>query len=45
MTEDPERIARSVLFELEERLATHDLDRIVDFFTEDAPFGSKAAGD
>jgi ketosteroid isomerase-like protein len=35
MTEDPERSARSVLAELEERLATHDLDQIVDFFTED----------
>jgi uncharacterized protein (TIGR02246 family) len=35
MTEDPERSARSVLAELEERLATHDLDRIVGFFTED----------
>jgi uncharacterized protein (TIGR02246 family) len=35
MTEDPERSARGVLAELEERLATHDLDQIVDFFTED----------
>lgn len=35
MTEDPERSARSVLTELEERLATHDLDRIVGFFTDD----------
>jgi hypothetical protein len=31
MIEDPERSARAVLAELEERLATHDLDRIVDF--------------
>ena len=35
MTEDPERSARSVLAELEERLATHDIDRIVGFFTDD----------
>ena len=35
MIEDPERSARSVLAELEERLATHDLDRIVSFFTDD----------
>jgi uncharacterized protein (TIGR02246 family) len=35
MIEDPEQGARSVLAELEERLATHDLDRMVDFFTED----------
>jgi uncharacterized protein (TIGR02246 family) len=35
VTEDPERSARAVLAELEERLATHDLDQIVDFFTED----------
>jgi uncharacterized protein (TIGR02246 family) len=35
MAEDPERSALSVLAELEERLATHDLAQIVDFFTED----------
>jgi uncharacterized protein (TIGR02246 family) len=35
MTDDPERSARTVLAELEERPATHDFDRIVDFFTED----------
>jgi uncharacterized protein (TIGR02246 family) len=35
VTEDPEQGARSVLAELEERLATHDLDRMVDFFTDD----------
>jgi uncharacterized protein (TIGR02246 family) len=35
MIEYPEQGARSVLAELEERLATHDLDRMVDFFTED----------
>jgi uncharacterized protein (TIGR02246 family) len=35
VAEDPERSARSVLAELEERLATHDLAQIVDFFTED----------
>jgi len=35
MIEDPERSARSVLAELEERLATHDIDRIVGFFTDD----------
>jgi uncharacterized protein (TIGR02246 family) len=35
MARDPERSARSVLAELEERLATHDLAQFVDFFTED----------
>ena len=35
MNEDPERTARTVLAELEERLATHDIDRIAGFFTDD----------
>jgi uncharacterized protein (TIGR02246 family) len=35
MTDDSEPSARRVLGELEARLATHDLDQIVDFFTED----------
>ena len=35
MTEDPELSARVVLSELEERLATHDLDQIADFFADD----------
>lgn len=35
VTEDAEASARSVLAELEKRLATHDLDQIVDFFTDD----------
>jgi uncharacterized protein (TIGR02246 family) len=35
MTAEAERSARGVLGELEERLATHDLDQMVAFFTED----------
>ena len=35
MTADPEHVARTVLAELEERLATHDLDQMADFFTDD----------
>ena len=35
MTEGPEQAARDVLAELEERLATHDLERMTDFFTDD----------
>jgi uncharacterized protein (TIGR02246 family) len=35
MTENSEQSARDVLAELEERLATHNLDQIGAFFTED----------
>ena len=35
VTRGPEQSARAVLAELETRLATHDLDQMVDFFTED----------
>ena len=35
MTSESEVAARRVLDELEERLATHDLDRMVDFFASD----------
>jgi uncharacterized protein (TIGR02246 family) len=35
MSEDPERTARRVLAELEERLATHDLDQMAAFFSDD----------
>ena len=35
MTAQPEQTARGVLAELEERLATHDLERMADFFTDD----------
>ena len=35
MTSDDESAARAVLAELEERLATHDLDRMAEFFTDD----------
>jgi uncharacterized protein (TIGR02246 family) len=35
MTNGPEQSARDVLAELERRLATHDLDQMIDFFTED----------
>jgi hypothetical protein len=33
--EEAERSARGVLDELEQRLATHDVDQIVAFFTDD----------
>ena len=32
---DPEQKARGILAELEERLATHDLERMADYFTDD----------
>jgi uncharacterized protein (TIGR02246 family) len=35
MSEDPERSVRRLLEELEERLATHDLSHMADFFTDD----------
>jgi uncharacterized protein (TIGR02246 family) len=35
MTGEAERSARGVLGELEQRLATHDLDQMVAFFTDD----------
>jgi len=35
MMSDSTDAAREVLAELEERLATHDLEQMVDFFTED----------
>ena len=36
MTTDSEATARSILRELEESLATHDLGRMLDFWTDDA---------
>src|SRR3954453_20837774 len=35
MTTDPDTAAQGLLAELEERLATHDLDQIVELFTDD----------
>jgi hypothetical protein len=36
MTTDRETTARAILDELEESLATHDLSRMLDFWTDDA---------
>jgi uncharacterized protein (TIGR02246 family) len=35
MTDDSEGVARGLLAELEDRLATHDLDQMAEFFTDD----------
>jgi uncharacterized protein (TIGR02246 family) len=35
MTNDPEGAARGLLIELEDRLATHDLEQMADLFTDD----------